>query len=129
MFELLPEGEPYTQILLFLAVINMVLIVKKIYDYFIRKHTNEYVLKSGLNAIFFWGAICVIIGFFGYFSTFYMAIETIIKANDLSPEIWAIGNANALKLIISGILIFLFSSIAWFLLRWRYKQIITYAKF
>jgi len=81
------------------------------------------VLESGINAIVFWGAISAIVGFFAHYLGVYYAMLAIQRANDISPAIVAYGSSMSLITILTGLTIFIFSAIIWFVLRWRYKQI------
>ncbi|MCK5147989.1 MotA/TolQ/ExbB proton channel family protein [bacterium] len=73
-----------------------------------------------IHGILFWGAMAMVIGFFAHFVGIFEAMESISRANDISPAIVAEGYQMALITIIMGIFIFIISAICWFVLKWRY---------
>jgi len=112
-------------ILLLLAILIVGLTIKKLIELFGKNVANPALLEKGINAIIFWGAICMILGFFAHFIGIYDAMQAIMKANDISPAIVSMGYAMSLITIISGLFIFMVSAVIWFFLRWRYKVLLT----
>jgi biopolymer transport protein ExbB/TolQ len=109
--------------LLIIALVIIVLSVRKTIQLYGKEELSKSVLETGINAIVFWGAIAAIIGFFSHYWGLYNAMQAIMRANDISPAIVAGGYAVSLITILSGLTIFICSLIIWFVLRWRLKQV------
>jgi len=124
MFTIFQQGGIFMWPLLIIAISVVILSIKKAIDLFGQTEQPRKQLESGLNAIIFWGAISVIIGFLAHFWGMYMALQAISMASDISPAIVAQGFAVSLITILFGLLIFLFSGIMWLVLRWRYKKLV-----
>ena len=111
--------------LLILAIVIVALSIKKAIELFGTNTLSTARLESGLNAIPFWGGICVLIGFLAHYLGVSMAMNAISRANDISPAIVAGGYMVSLITIIFGLMIFMFSAIAWFILWSRYKKLVS----
>ncbi len=98
---------------------------KKFLDLFLREDLPRSRIATGLNAILFWGGISVLIGFISHFWGISAAYQRISYAHEISPAIIAGGYSKSLITISFGILILLFASIVWFVLRTRYKYLIS----
>jgi hypothetical protein len=123
MIQFFFEGGPMMWFLLIIAIMILVLSVRKALQLYGTKELPRPALEAGINAIVFWGAISAIVGFFSHYLGVYYAMLAINRANDISPAIVAYGYSMSLITILSGLTIFIFSAIIWFVLRWRYKQI------
>jgi biopolymer transport protein ExbB/TolQ len=123
MFKLFMQGGMYMWPILLCSILIMVLSIKKIIDLFFKKDLNHLQLESGINSILFWGGISVLIGFLGHFHGLFLAMEAISRASDISPAIVAMGYGVSLITVLFGLLNLLISSLIWFVLRWRFKQI------
>ena len=110
-------------LLLLLAVVIIILTVKKSIDLFALKDLSPAKQEIGINAVLFWGVMSLIIGIFAHFVGIMYAMYAIRMANDISPAIVAGGYAVSLITILFGLLILMLSSIFWFILRWKYKSI------
>ena len=122
MLNFIMEGGPFMMLLLILAIIIIVLSIRRIIELYGKKDLNKVKLESGINAIIFWGVISLVLGYFAHYLGFYNAMESIKRANDISPAIVAEGYAVSLSTILVGLFIFLCSAIVWFTLRWRFKK-------
>jgi len=122
MLNFIMQGGEMMLFLLILAIIIIVLSIRRIIELYTKKDLNKVKLESGINAIIFWGAISLILGFFAHYLGFYNAMEAIKRANDISPAIVAAGYAASLSTILVGLFIFMLSAIIWFTLRWRYNK-------
>ena len=111
--------------ILIIAITILYLSIRKIIDLFFLDIQNNSKLKNGINAILFWGSFSVILGIFAHFVGIYEAMQAIMAANDVSPAIVANGYAVSLNTILSGLFLFMISSIIWLVLSWRYKKLIT----
>jgi len=124
MLHFFNAGGPFMWLLLFAAIAIIILSIKKSLELFGKKDPNQTNLEKGINAIIFWGGISVVLGFFAHFFGMYQAMLAISKVPDISPAVIAEGYAVSLTTILFGLFIFLFAAIFWFLLRWKYKQLI-----
>ena len=127
MFTLFMQGGFYMWPLLLFAIIILVLSIKKIIDLFFKPEISHLKLESGINSILFWGGMSVLIGYLGHFHGLYLAMQAISRASDISPAIVAMGYGVSLITVLFGLVILLFSSLTWFVLRWRFKQLISKA--
>jgi biopolymer transport protein ExbB/TolQ len=125
MLTLFMQGGMYMWPLLLFAIIILVLSIKKIIDLFFNPDLSQVKLESGINSILFWGGMSVLIGFLGHYHGLYLAMQAISRASDISPAVVAMGYGVSLISVLFGLLILLFSLITWFVLRWRFKQLIS----
>ena len=116
------SGGPMMWLLLIIALVVLVLFIKKAVQLFGSNSTSEDA-AIGINAVIFWGSISAVLGFFAHFYGVYQAMQAIKMANDISPAIVAEGYAMSLVTILFGMGILLISAILWFILRWKYKQL------
>ena len=80
MLEFFINGGYFMWLLLILAVVIIVLSIKKAIELLSKNDLNQATLESGINAIIFWGGICLVLGFFGHFLGLYNAMKAIDKA-------------------------------------------------
>ena len=123
MIELFYKTGPFAWPLLIMAVAIAILSVKKTVALFGEKGAARAEAERGLNAILFWGGISLLTGFLGHYAGVYGAMQAVARAGDVSPAVMAAGYGESLLTILWGMLIFLFSAIAWFVLRWRYGKL------
>ena len=123
MLQFFNAGGPFMWLLLFAAIAIVAITIKKLFDLFGNKAPDRLHLEKGINAVIFWGGMSVVLGFFAHFFGMYLAMNAISRAPDISPAIIAQGYAQSLTTILFGMFIFLISAIFWFVLRWRYKQL------
>ena len=122
MCQFISQGGSIMYVQVFLGIIILVLSIKKIVDLFGGRELTPSRQEAGVNAIFFWGGINAVLGFYGHFLGIYLAMQAIKEANDIMPSIVAEGYAISLTTILAGLFIFLFSAVVWFFLRWRLKK-------
>jgi biopolymer transport protein ExbB/TolQ len=123
MSTLFVQGGFYMWPLLVLAIIIVVLSIKKIIDLFFKKNLNQLQLESGVNSILFWGGLSLLLGFLGHYHGMYLAMLEISRASDISPAVVAMGYGVSLITVMFGLLNLLLAAIAWFVLRWRLKKL------
>jgi len=125
MFILFKQGGFFMWFLLIFALIIVFLTIKKSIQFFGRPDKlSQLDLEKGLNAILFWGCMSGVLGFYAHYLGLYWAMQAIIKAADISPMICAQGYGFSLITLLTGLLLLLFAALFWFILRWKYKQII-----
>jgi len=122
MIHFFMSGGPMMWLLLLIALVVLVLFIKKAVQLF-SGSTSPEDADAGINAVIFWGSISAVLGFFAHFYGVYQAMQAIKMANDISPAIVAEGYAMSLVTILFGMFILLVSAIFWFILRWKYKQL------
>ncbi len=123
MIQFFLEGGMMMWFLLIIAVLILVLSIRKTLQLYGKQDLPKSALETGINAIVFWGAISAIVGFFAHYLGVYYAMLAIYQANDISPAIVAYGYSMSLITILTGLTIFIFSAVIWFVLRWRFKQV------
>ena len=122
MIDFIQSGGQYMWLLLIIAIVILVLTITKGIQLYAKKE-NAKQLENGVNAILFWGAFSLVLGFFAHFHGVYLAMQAIKAANDISPAIVAGGYAVSLITILTGLFLFMFSAIIWFLYRTRLTKI------
>jgi biopolymer transport protein ExbB/TolQ len=107
-----------------LAILALILVVKKVYDLFVKKNVPHDSLKVGLHAILFIGSLCFAWGMLGQTMGIYQLLQYISGATqEVKPHIIAGGLQISMIPTVYGLLIFMVSSLCWFLLLSRYKQL------
>jgi biopolymer transport protein ExbB/TolQ len=109
--------------LMIIAIVIIVLIVKKVVDLWVRKDLSPQKLESGLHGILFWGAVSALFGVLGQITGIYNALNAIIRATEISPNVIARGFAESFTTTIFGLEILLISAIVWFILYGRYRKL------
>lgn len=119
MSRLFVLGGPYMYVLSVLAVVVLVLAVKKAIDFFSRTGPEPALLSRGLNAILFWGCISTVLGFLGQFSGHYLSLMAIRDAGLVNPALLAEGIAVSLIPTVFGLVILALAAVVWFGLKCR----------
>jgi biopolymer transport protein ExbB/TolQ len=123
MIRLFVSGGPYMWLLLVLALVVLGLTVKKAIDLFARSGRSRKTQARGLDAILFWGCVSAVLGFLGQFTGIYLSLSIIRSFGVVNPASVAEGIAVSLLTTLFGLMILMFSALAWFGLRCRLKQI------
>ncbi len=118
----LSSGGPMMWVLYLLTLVIIVLAVKNYSRLIIKKEQPQPEMTHSINAIVFWGFISCIFGIFAHFYGVYLAMQAIARASDISPAIVAMGYSHSLVTILTGMSIFLISSILWFSLKFLEKR-------
>ncbi len=121
MFTLISTGGPLMWPLILMALIILVLTIKKFYELFLKTENPLYELEYGINAILFWGVISAVFGILAQWTGIYNALSEIIKADDVSFGIMVRGYQVSFITSLFGLQICIVAGVFWFLLRWRYK--------
>ena len=123
MFSFFYRGGYGMWLFLIIWLVLIFIVVKKIIDFLHHKDLNKFQLEKGINALFFWGGIAVIIGFYFHFQGLYNAMRIIANAYEISPQVVAEGYQQSLITVLTGLFTFFMSSILWFLFRWKLKTL------
>jgi len=76
-------------------------------------------VQSSVNAILFWGAVAVFLGWFGQWNGLYKIASYVIDAETLNPGAMVIGFWETLVSAIAGMGVFIVAAPCWFLLHAR----------
>jgi biopolymer transport protein ExbB/TolQ len=125
MLKLFVEGGLYMFPLLILAVVILVLTVKKALDLFVREGLERDELERGLGAILFWGCVAAVLGILGQLQGQYISLRVISQAGVISPNLVAEGLAVSLITTLFGLIQLAFAGIAWFTLSTRLQRVIS----
>ncbi|QHT69456.1 MotA/TolQ/ExbB proton channel family protein [Rhodocytophaga rosea] len=107
-----------------LAILSIMLISKKAYDLFVKKDAPTDSLKTGLHAILFTGSLCFAWGMLGQTMGIYQMLQYISgSTQEVKPHIIAGGLQISMIPTAYGLIIFMISSLCWFVLLGRYKQL------
>ena len=124
MIKLFAEAGPVAWPLLILAAVVAVLSIRNTLGLFGNKEDERRKGESSPDAILFWGCISLVMGFFGHYMGMYNMMQAISRAGAVEPGILARGYGEALLTIPMGMVIFIFSALVWFVLRWRYRKLV-----
>ncbi|MEJ2542937.1 MAG: MotA/TolQ/ExbB proton channel family protein [Calditrichaceae bacterium] len=124
MLTFFQEGGIFMWPLTAIVLIIIYLSVRVAIELFSTDSPNPEKMKLSINTILFWGATSVVLGIFAHFTGVYLAMEAIRRAHDISPAIVAQGYAMSLITVLTGLFIFLISSMIWLALRWKYKKLL-----
>jgi len=111
--------------LLALTIFNAVMVVRLGIGLWRGVGVADATVEHRINAVLFWGAIGLLIGFLGQHSGLYHALRVIASAERISPRLVAVGVAESLTTTLFGMTLFLGSALAWFALRGRYGRLLS----
>lgn len=107
-----------------LAIVIIMLAIKKAYDLFIKQDAPTESLKAGLHAILFTGSLCFAWGMLGQTMGIYQMLQYISgSTQEVKPHIIAAGLQISMIPTVYGLIIFMVSSLCWFVLLGRFKQL------
>ena len=115
-----PLGLLNVIILVFIVIFG----IKNAYLLYIRKpHENLAKLGRSINAMLFWGAIIVILGFIGTFVGLQGAIDSVMDAG-ADAKVLLGGIFLLLKLVIFSLTSFTIISIVWYLFTGQHRKLL-----
>jgi biopolymer transport protein ExbB/TolQ len=79
--------------------------------------------RRGLQSILFWGAMAVVLGMLGTVVGWVVMTRAIGLAGEVETSLVWGGFGVSLVTLVFGLLIFLFSAVAWFVLQGRYGRV------
>lgn len=106
-------GTLFMTIITIWGIAMLVFAIQKIVHYFVQK---KYA-KSGLSLILLFGSLAIVSGFLGQAIGLLMAFNAIEAARDISPALVAGGLKVSMIAPMYGTTIFIFSLIAWGILK------------
>ena len=124
MIQFLRNTGPFMWPLLILTVTIVALTVRKAVELFAMKDLNRDRMEKGLHAILFWGAFSAVLGVYGQLQGIYVALQIIIRATEISPPVIAEGFAISFTTTLYGLVLFMVSGLAWFILLSRYRSLL-----
>lgn len=112
--------------ILLISLLLFILTLIKFYMLYIKKNHRITKLHSGSFTFLFLCGLCLLVGVGGFLIELYLAGSHVASSADsISAGIVWGGIRVALITTIFGLVIFTFSSIAWFILRSRFKELMT----
>jgi hypothetical protein len=109
--------------MLIMAVVILVLAIRKFADLFGGKDLTSYQRQKGLHAILFWGVVSAVFGVLGQVTGIYNALNAIRQAKEISPQVVAMGLAQSYTTTIFGLELMIIAGIIWFILLGRSKKL------
>ncbi|MBN2857103.1 MAG: MotA/TolQ/ExbB proton channel family protein [Candidatus Delongbacteria bacterium] len=79
-------------------------------------------VRISIDSILFWGVMSVATGILGQISGIYNALNIIIKATDISPQIVMKGFSESFTSTIYGFYIFILSGLIWYFLKRKIRM-------
>ncbi|MFC2124846.1 MotA/TolQ/ExbB proton channel family protein [Bacteroidota bacterium] len=100
-----------------LLPLALLIIVLAIYDAFlIANHSNQNRIKNGLTALLVTGSICAALGIFAQIHGIWEALEAIMEAADISPQIVMYGLKVSFASTLFGLGSLVVSGLFWLIL-------------
>jgi biopolymer transport protein ExbB/TolQ len=121
MFTFFIKGGEFMWLLLIIALVILVLAIKKSSRLFGRKAAAEAADEAGIHAVLFWGVLAAVMGLLGHVFGLYLAMQAVADAKDISPAIVAKGYNMSLTTLLSGLIILVVSALVWFTLLCRLR--------
>jgi len=106
-----------------IALIIIVLIIRKVIDIFFRYKKSDIDVKKYLDSILFWGRLGLIVGILAQITGIYSALTEIINASEISPQVVMIGFRGSFTSTIFGLFLLIIAYISWYLLKLRANKI------
>ena len=79
-------------------------------------------VRISIDSILFWGIMSVATGILGQISGIYNALNIILKATDISPQIVMKGFSESFTSTIFGFYIFILSGLIWYFLKRKIRM-------
>jgi hypothetical protein len=108
--------------MIIVAVVIIVLIIKKVIELFFLPNLDSKKKAWGLNAILFWGSFNFIFGIYVQTAGLWAALKEIITAPDLSPPIMIMGFLGSFMSTLFGAATLVVAALCWWLLRARLRS-------
>jgi len=118
--EMGPVGLVNVAILALISIVGL----KNAYLLFIKKpHERLTKLGGSINAMLFWAAIMVILGFIGTFIGLQIAIGSIMGPG-ADIRVFLAGVFSLLKLVIFSLTSFTIIAVVWYLFTWQHRKLL-----
>ena len=108
---------PWGYALVVLAGVILLLTIRSVSLFTQRQDTTETGLPGLTNAVLFWGVAAAVLGFLGQCHGVYSALNEILAAAEVSPQILAEGFVISFLPALFGLGIFAFALVVWISLR------------
>ncbi|MFC1661184.1 MotA/TolQ/ExbB proton channel family protein [Gemmatimonadota bacterium] len=122
MFDFIRGSGPYGLLICGLVLLNLGLVGWILVKLLGNGGGRSQALEGKINAVLFWGGIGAVLGVLGQVNSIYLALREILSASDISPNVIAEGFAISFTSTIMGLLLLLFSALAWMGLRGLYNR-------
>ena len=113
---------PYKWPMIFVSALVVVLVIKKAIELLIPGLSKQR-KAAGINAILFWGSLSMALGIFSQTVSLWAALQEIMAASDISPVIVMIGFYGSFVSTMVGAVTLIFAALAWWLFRYRVRQL------
>ena len=120
MLQFIQNCGPYGWVLLAMTLTNLVLLGLTLKQMFGPTESRPD-LSHRVNSILFWGIIAAVTGLLGQYHGIYNALNAIIQATEISPNIVAMGFAQSFTTTLWGLGLFVVSAMVWMLLSARVR--------
>jgi biopolymer transport protein ExbB/TolQ len=126
MFDFINASGPYGLLICGLGLLNLGLVGWILLKLLGDRLERSPALEGKINAVLFWGAIGAVLGVLGQANGIYLSLRVIRAATEISPNVVAEGFAVSFTTTIMGLLLLLFSGLAWMALRGWYRRVTRY---
>jgi biopolymer transport protein ExbB/TolQ len=117
------QAGPTAPILLLLALVVVGLTVYRFLQLVQTGATKDPRLRAGINTIFFWGGFAAVLGIFGQFSGITKALRAVADMGVVNPRLVYLGLYESFLSTLMGLLLLLFASLFWLVLRTFYMRL------
>ena len=112
----------FGKVLIVIALYILVQIVRKGIQLFGGKTADPLKLEKGLHSIIFWGAVSAVLGVLAQVTGIYNALNAIIRAREISPNVIARGFSESFTTTMFGLTVLIISAIVWYLYLGRFRK-------
>jgi len=123
MFRLFAQAGPTAFPLVLLALVIIGLAIYRFIQVVQTGATKGPALQAGINTILFWGGFAAVLGLFGQFSGITKSLRVIADAQMVNPRLVYLGLYESFLSTLMGLIILLFASLIWLVLRTFYMRL------
>lgn len=110
---------PFTWPLMLIAVANLAQIAWRAKQVASEDVEDGGKLRSGIDAIIFWGAVALLLGFIGQYTGLYRSMNAMASLDTVSHRLVSRAIAETVMPTIVGMVVLLYSALGWYFLRAR----------
>jgi len=123
MLRMLQQAGPTAPPLLLLALVIIGLTIYRLIQVVQTGATKGPRLRAGINTIFFWGGFAAVLGLFGQFSGITRSLQAVADFGVANPQLVYLGLYESFLSTLLGLIILLFASLFWLVLRTFYMRL------
>jgi len=123
MFRMFAQAGPTAFPLVLLILVILGLAIYRFIQVVQMGATRGPALQAGINTILFWGVFAAVLGLFGQFSGITKALLALAELGVANPRLVYLGLYESFLSTLLGMIILLFASLIWLVLRTFYMRL------